>query len=134
MAARGSATRRVPGNPMAGVLRDMSRRSRAPMRRAGRAAAAEGRRGSEVLREVRAAASVAVVVATGEDGRAVWAPPLAVGGTLVVTATPAGARPLLAVVEEATAGRIVVRVWRPDGGPAGGGVPVHLTATPAGSD
>ncbi|MEC3995144.1 hypothetical protein VSR01_17040 [Actinacidiphila sp. DG2A-62] len=48
-----------------------------------------------------------------------------------MTATPAGAVPLLAVVEEVSATAAVVRVWTAAGAPAPAGVPVHLTATPA---
>ncbi|MGA5599650.1 hypothetical protein ACPCUF_01190 [Streptomyces griseoincarnatus] len=82
------------------------------------------------------------IVSTGTDGRATWtyarpftAPPVL--SALAVDPSPGDDRAVMAVLEEATATRAVVRVWRTQQLlglgllpviPAGAGVHVHLTA------
>jgi hypothetical protein len=159
MALRGSAVRRSPHGALAGMLRDLDRRTRRSRRgRAGPQGPA-GPQGEAGPRGPRgglgmAPATVggvrlvgAAVVLTGEDGRAVFAfdPPL--DGVPVVVATPIDPSPsatsaVSVALEEVTAGRVTVRVWRtrPILGlgvlpslPAGPGVAVHLAVLlPAG--
>jgi hypothetical protein len=139
VALRGGPYRRLPGNPMGSVLRDMDRRARATTRRA-----RPTRREKEPQEEAeRPALAVAEVVATGEDGRARWRYPQAFPRPPVLAALPVDPAPgqdggtVLVALEEVTARDAVVRVWRtrPVRGsgvvePAGPGLRVHLTATP----
>lgn len=137
MAVRGSAVRRVPGNPLGGLLRDVQRQSRVAQRPKPGPPDPPG----PVVVHVPAPPTTAVgagggtaaaVVVTDADGRAVWAYPTPYPGVPVVGALPVAATaPLTVTVEEVTAARLVVRVWHPASSePAGGGVRVHVTATP----
>ena len=131
MTIRGTAGRRVPGNPLAGVLRDLNRRTRATTRRTASSSGEAPARSPGPAAPPRPPARSAAVVETGEDGRARWEYPRPFGAPPVLTALPAGTGPAVAVLEAATAAYAVVRVWGPDGSPAGAGVRVHLTATSA---
>ncbi|HLL36313.1 MAG TPA: hypothetical protein VK545_21075 [Streptomyces sp.] len=132
MTIRGTAGRRVPGNPLAGVLRDPNRRTRTTTRRTNSRGGGEPpTRSPGPAAPPRPPARAAAVVETGEDGRARWEYPRPFGAPPVLTALPAGTGPAVAVLEAATAAYAVVRVWEPDGSPAGAGVRVHLTATSA---
>lgn len=158
MAMRGSPEYRVAGNPLAGVLRDLSRTSRSTTRGGTRRSAPRpaeeaptetvtGPRGPEGPRGPAGppgAAWTATVAVTGDDGRARWdyRPPFA--GAPVLTAAAVDPAPgddettVTVALEEVTAVYAVVRVWRtrPRRGsgvvePAGAGVSVHLAAMPA---
>lgn len=148
MAMRGGPARRVPGNALGGLLRDIDRRSRTTTRRSGRGPAPEperGERGPAGPPGPPGKAPRAAVVVTDDEGRARWEFPapytvLPVLTALPVDPDPAAGRPVFAVLEEVTAEYAVVRVWRarPRRGqgvadPAGAGVSVHVAAvsTPA---
>ncbi|MEU5834460.1 hypothetical protein ABZ820_12420 [Streptomyces diacarni] len=157
MALRGGSIRRIPGNALGGILRDLDRRTRTTTRRTGRP------RTGDAPREVAAAgpregprgargpagppgtpgnSTQAVTVAvTDEDGRARFEFPVPFPAAPVLTGLPvdpdpAGERTVTCALETVTAEYAVVRVWRtrPRRGqgvadPAGPGVAVHLTAT-----
>lgn len=151
MAVRGSAVRRgVPGEPMAGLLRDLGRQVRVKAGQRGPAGppGPRGERGAPgpagppgPVGPVGPAPSAAVVV-TGADGRATWTFPVPFAAAPVVSVTPVDLSPgdettVSAAVEEVTAGWVTVRVWRTrsilglgllPSVPAGAGVPVHLLA------
>lgn len=128
VAVRGVPGRRV-GGPLAGVLRDLDRRTR---RTARRSAAPEELEELEEGPGRVAAGPVALIVRAGEDGRAVLWFPRPFADFPVVGALPlvAGGAPAVAVLEEVTCKRVVVRVWvLGSGGPvAMAGVAVHVTA------
>lgn len=144
MAMRGGPTRRVVGNPLAGVLGHLDQRARI----GGRTRTSPGRREEPTAPPTVVTAPVtapggplAAVVTTGEDGRACWAFPAPYGASPAVTATAVDPDPgddertVWAVLEEATTGRATVRVWRSRGRrgsgvaePVGAGVLVHLIA------
>lgn len=151
MALRGTAARRSPDNPVAGMLGDINRRVRSMENDHA------GRRGPAGLPgppgppgepgppgpPARVAVLVAVVT-TGGDGRARYDFPHPFEQPPVITATPvdpdpAGETTVTAALEEASTGHAVVRVWRTrtllglgllPSVPAGAGVQVHLIATP----
>lgn len=147
MALRGGPARRLTGNPLGGMLRDLDRRSRATTRRSRPTGIPEGPEGRQEpspapppLPPARAVGPLAVVVETGEDGRARWAYPVPLAAPPVLTAVAVDPAPgdedctVLVALEEVTAGYAVVRVWRTrprhgSGVPAGAGVRVHLTAS-----
>lgn len=97
--------------------------------------------GPRGARGARGPAPAADVVTTDPYGVATWQPPArgrrARPNGWVVSATPAGDRPLLAVVDhqddELGSGQVAVRVWElSDGLPVPApGVAVHLVAVPA---
>lgn len=143
MARRGGPGRRVQGNPLGSVLRDLDRRSRSTTTRAGTGATAspvEGPRGPRGAPGPRGPSGgplgAATVLVTGEDGRARWKfdEPFTAAPVLTATAVdpdPDGAMTVLAVWEEAEAAYAVLRVWRvPVGLPVGEGVRVHVVAMP----
>ena len=154
MALRGSPARRMIGNPMGGMLRDIDRRTRSTTRRSRPSKPREG------LTEPPAgppgergpagppgppgvAITAATVAVTSEDGCARWefstpyaAPPVLTA--LPVDPDPDGDRTVMATLEAVTETYAVVRVWRtrPLRGKgvvemAGPGMAVHLTATAA---
>jgi hypothetical protein len=135
MALRGSPMRRMVGNPLGGVLRDLDRRSRPTTRRRNGPReqetpdVLEGLRGSAGSPGPSAQAYAAAVVVTGEDGRARWIYPAPFSGSPTLTALPGGHVPAVPV-EEVIAACAVLRVWTLSGSPAPSGVPVHATATP----
>lgn len=145
MALRGGPGRRVQGNPLGGVLRDLDRRSR-PRTRRKPAAGPEGAPGQPGPRGPAGPpgrdSGAGAVVVTAEDGRAHWEFPQPFASPPVVTALavdpdPAGATTVLVSLEEVEAGHVVLRVWstvrrRTPGVvvPAGAGVRVHVTARP----
>lgn len=174
MAYRGPASRRLPDNPLGGVLRDLERGGRRPGPRgpqgehgpqgnqgepgpAGEAGPAgppgpqgpkgdtgpAGPTGPQGLQGPAGAPPATAVVMTSTDGRATWtfpipfaAPPVV--GALAVDPTPADDRTVTVALEEVTATRMTVRVWRTQPllslgilpvVPAGAGVQVHVTAS-----
>lgn len=143
MARRGGPSRRMQGNPLGSILRELDRRSRSTTRRVGGRAAAsplEGPRGPRGVPGPPGAPGgprgAATVLVTGEDGRARWKydEPFTVAPVLTATAVdpdPDGAMTVLAVWEETAAAYAVLRVWRvPVGLPVGEGVRVHVVAMP----
>lgn len=141
---------------MAGVLRDLNRSARTLSRTPGRKGepGAQGQRGERGERGLPGAAGdrgeqgppgaapAAAVITTAADGRATWtyslpfaAPPVLTA--LAVDPSPGDDRTVTVTLEDATAERATVRVWRtqPLLGlgllpllPAGAGVQVHVTA------
>lgn len=149
MALRGGMSRRLPGNPVGSILRDLDRRTRTTTRR-GRSGPQAAPRDTveepEPVKPVPSAPSntVADVVVTGADGRARWSYPRAFAQPPVLTALPVDQAPaddsgtVLATVEALTQTYAEVRVWRIHplrGGaavePAGPDQRVHVTATVA---
>lgn len=156
MARRGGGAWRVPGNPMAGVMRDAARQAR----KGGRRPAARGQQADAEPWPTPAEASEAVplpmpwpvlpaplatIAVTDASGHASWtySEPFATVPVLTATVQDVGALDgavVFAVIEEADHTAVTVRVWRTrpvsaDLGaalvaPAGPGVEVHLTATP----
>ncbi|MEV6740469.1 hypothetical protein AB0N14_27365 [Streptomyces sp. NPDC051104] len=146
MAMRGSPARRIVGNPLGGVLRNLDQRARI----AGRTRVSSGPREEDTAPYEATPAPAAVaapgvpaaaVLLTGEDGRARWRFPAAYGAPPVVSAVAVDPAPdeddrtVLVALEEVTAWCAVVRVWRsrPRRGrgvaePAGPGVRVHVMA------
>ena len=146
MAMRGGPARRLTGNPLGGMLRDLDRRTRTTTRRTG-TPAGQGEGRAQPLPPppppppVVRPGPVAAVVVTGEDGRARWTYPRAYAGAPVLTAVAVDPAPdddertATVALEEVTSTYAVVRVWktRPRRGagvvsPAGDGVRVHVTA------
>ncbi|MFZ4160420.1 hypothetical protein ACOZDE_18615 [Streptomyces griseoincarnatus] len=132
------------GNPLAGVLGHLDQRARI----GGRTRTSTGRREEPTAPPAVVTAPVmapggpvGAVVATDQDGRAVWAFPAPYGTPPAVTATAVDPdsgddeRTVWAVLEEATTRRATVRVWRSRGRrgsgvaePVGADVLVHLIA------
>lgn len=153
MAQRGTPTSQLAGNPLGGVLRDLSRRTRSTTKRRGSppriVEGPQGKRGQDGPRGPAGKDGTVVhaaVVHTDDDGRAVLQlPPVDEGQELVLTAlatAPEGAGDVLAwaVLETIGPELAVLRVWvaRPLEGPAaavpaGAGAAVHVTAVPTGS-
>lgn len=149
MAVRGTPAQGLPDNPLGGVLRDLTRRTRSTTNRRGSAprvvegpAGKPGPRGRDGK---DGTVVTGVVVRTDEEGRAVVElPPVEEGQELVLTAlatAPGGAGDTIAwaVLETLGTELAVLRVWaaRPLEGaasavPVGAGVAVHVTAVPAG--
>lgn len=140
MAVRGTPGRRMVGNPLGGILRDLDRRTRMATRRSGKrapggASEAEpapavpgppGPRGPRGLAGRGVLACVELV--TGEDGRARWDLPDTGGVVPVVSAVCVAEEPSVATLESVTAGLVVVRVWSVSSGRARVRAVVHLTA------
>ena len=153
MAMRGGPTRRMPGNPLGGMLRDLDRRTRTTTRRTGGRPAAEdgatetrmgprGERGPEGPPGPPGPSTMAATVATtGEDSRARFNFPAPYSASPVLTALPVDPEPdddrtVTVSLETVTEAYAVVRVWRtrPRRGqgvasPAGPGIVVHFTVT-----
>lgn len=126
-------SRRVPGNPMASILRDIDRRTRTTTRRA-RPARPETEEQPAEPAPAQAAPKppppvVAFALVTGEDGgvRVEFVRPFAAP---VVVASVIGAGTDVAVVEEVASSHAVVRVVSSSGARAPG-VPVHVIVTEA---
>ncbi|MFC4060263.1 hypothetical protein ACFOWE_18315 [Planomonospora corallina] len=145
MASRGSAARRLPGNPVGGMLRELNRRARQSAKAGPRGhEGPEGPPGPPGPPGAAGRPLAAAVAVTGGDGRAEWvftdplaAPPVI--AALPVDPDPGDERTVTVTLEQTTTERVVVRVWRTrpllglgllPAEPAGAGVRVHLTATP----
>ncbi|TDC23415.1 hypothetical protein E1265_12825 [Streptomyces sp. 8K308] len=136
MAHRGTPGHRLPGNTLAGILRDLDRRSRATIRRTGRPAASKESEESTPATPppsalTRSARPTAAVITTDEHGRARWEFPCLFAAPPVLTALPAGTGVLTAVLEELNEAGATVRVWRPavDGRSPTPAVDVHVHCT-----
>ncbi|MCX4458693.1 hypothetical protein OOK58_43060 [Streptomyces sp. NBC_01728] len=147
MAMRGTPARRLVGNPIGGVLRNLDQRARIAGRtRTSGAPSEQDPVPQEPTRTTPSAAPggpVAAVLETGEDGRATWTFPTTYSGRPAVTAVAVDPEPgdderaVWATLEQVSAWCVVVRVWRsrPRRGagvaePAGPGLSVHLMAVP----
>jgi hypothetical protein len=111
MGTRGSSVRQVPGNPLAGLLRDLQRADRTvtgPL-------------------SGGAAQTYSVAVMTDVNGQAVVAFPVAFLQPPIVQLTVASDQPRFATVSGATTTNATLVVWTPAGTPAPG-VTVHVTA------
>ncbi|MCX4609365.1 hypothetical protein [Streptomyces mirabilis] len=142
MAMRGTPARRVVGNPLGGVLRNLDQRARIAGRSRTAGAPLElDPTPQGVAPTPPPGGLVAAVVQTGEDGRVQWAFPAAYGARPAVTAIAVdpepgdGERTVWVALEEVTTWCAVVRVWRSRARrgagvaePAGPGVAVHLVA------
>ena len=118
MGIRMSDARRVPGNPLAGVLRSTARTARAGGR-------------SRVV-AVSPGPAGAVLQCTA-DGSVEWAFPAAYQAPPVVTATVVGPwRPGVATLSWVTEGRVALQLWDEYGASAPSGTTVHVTAIPVG--
>lgn len=144
MAMRGTPARRLPGNALGGVLRNLDQRARI----AGRTRTSGAPREVDPVSAPEQGAPVGghgrplgAVVVTAEDGRARWTFPSPYGAPPVVSAVAVdpdpgdGERSVFVAVEEVAAWYVLVRVWRTRARrgtgvaePAGAGVRVHLTA------
>ncbi|MFE9127838.1 hypothetical protein ACFYOF_20925 [Streptomyces sp. NPDC007148] len=147
MGLRGGPTRRLPGNALGGMLRDLDRRSRMPSPGRGRRREQEAQEGEPgIAPRTAAAVPAASVAVTGEDGRARWKFPTPYAAPPVLTALPVDPDPsddertVTVAVEEITTWYAVVRVWqtRPRRGhgvasPVGEGVRVQLVAVDSAS-
>lgn len=150
MARRGGPGRRVQGNPLGGILRDLDRRTRSTRRARPKGEPAPGVEGPRGPRGVRGPAGpagglpgAATVLVTGEDGRVRWTFDEPFGLVPVLTAVgvdpdPDGGDPVTVAVEAVDEGAAVLRVWwlrpRPASGvvePVGAGVRVHVAAMTA---
>ncbi|NGO66815.1 hypothetical protein [Streptomyces boncukensis] len=128
-------SRRVPGNPMASILRDIDRRTRATTRRARPARPEAEEQPAAPAQAAQAAPKptppgvAAFALVTGEDGgaRVEFARPFAAP---VVVASVIGAGTGVAVVEEVTYRHAVVRVVS-SSGTRTPRVPVHVIVTEA---
>lgn len=147
MALRGSAPRRSPDNPLAGVLRDLDRRTRS-IEHQPKSSPEPGPRGESGPQGPQGdpgppgPSPAATVAVTDRDGRATWTfdAPVPVPPVVSAVAVDSGhgeRGPLTVTVEEVTEMSVTVRVWRtrPVLGlgllPAvpAAGVDVHLTTT-----
>lgn len=118
MAMRNTPAKRVPGDPLAGVLRQTARMARRPRRNA--IVAVEEKEPAPPETPVAAppgitATGVAMLV-TGETGVAVWD----AGPGTAATATVADGGPALVTVQQSATGVATVRTWTVQGEPLPG--------------
>lgn len=151
MALRGSAPRRSPDNPLAGVLRDLDRRTRS-IEHQPKSSPEPGPRGETGPQGPQGdpgppgPSPGATVAVTDRDGRATWTFDTPLPEPPVISAVAADPRhgergPRTVTVEEVTETSVAVRVWRTR--PVLGlgllpavptaGIAVHLLATVPGS-
>lgn len=138
MALRGSPSRRMIGNPMGGLLRDIDRRSRSTTRRSSRSPSLREASVVPLSGPAELPPHAAAVVQTDSDGRGRFEYGHAgFAGVPVVTAVPVAPVSsdatvvVFAVLEQVDQEAAVVRVWRLGDvplSPAGPGVCVHITA------
>ena len=114
MAIRNTASRRIPGDPLAGLLRETARVAR----RSSRAPSVAGPPGPQGEPGSDAATTVATLV-TGPDGTATWTFPMMAGDACIV-ATAVAAGPVLVTVVQNSATAATVFAWTVTGQPAPG--------------
>lgn len=139
MAVRGMPTSRVPGNPMAGVLRDLHRAARRSRRRprsetddVPEQRPAERRRAAPLW-----SGPAATIAVTDANGMACWSfslpfelPPV-IGALPVSRGVLGRGEALTVAIEDVSCEAVTVRVWRVTSDAvlvAPAGVVVHLTA------
>ncbi|QPL14060.1 hypothetical protein QEH48_gp031 [Streptomyces phage TurkishDelight] len=143
MAMRGGAARRLPGNPLGGLLRDMDRRTRTTTRRARPAGAPQPEAAPPAAEPApRPVERQAAVLTTGEDGRLRWTYGRPFAQPPVLTAVPVDPAPdsdlgtVVVALEAVTETYTYARAWRVGqrgkAVAAGPGVTVHMTASPPG--
>lgn len=127
MAVRNTPGKRLVGNPLGGILRDLDRQTRSTTRRRGSRPAG----GVEERPEEAGGGPVpvTVVTASGPDGRARWNFPGRFTAAPVLSAVALTDVPVVVTVEEFGSGHAVVRTWGLDGRPAPY-VGVHVWAVP----
>lgn len=127
MGNRTSDRRRVPGNPLAGVLRSTARAARSPRRRAAPVIpppVAE----TPVPPQAQQPKLMATVVRCDGDGRASWTFPTPLRTAPVVTTTAVASEPVLVTIEDLNGRGVSIFVWDPYGVTAPQGTAVHLVA------
>lgn len=130
MAVRRSATRRIPGNPLAGILRQTARNARSTTRRTVSVPGPAGEPGlqGEPGLPGEAATSVAAVLVTDKDGVAAWSfPEMSVAPVIAATVADVVAPVLVTVATVGTAYADLM-AWTLDGRPAPG-ITLHVLAT-----
>jgi len=128
MAVRNSPMRRIPGNPVGGVLRATARAARSTTRRSTMIPGPPGEAGVAGP-PGPVAAPVAAVLTCNEVGEARW-DYADQGGVPMIVATPVADVPLIATLKAASATRAEFRVWHCDGTPWPGAT-LHVAAFPA---
>lgn len=134
MASRGSPARRVPGNALAGVLRDNARRARSTTVRGSRVPGPAGAPGADGTAGATGVAQTAQLV-SAVGGSITWtfATPFATPPAVVATAG-SGTLVTVCTIASTSATAVAVRVWQQ--AVAGGafaltaGVVVNLVALP----
>lgn len=130
MAVRNSAVRRIPGNPLGGVLRHTARMARSTTRRLPSLPGPEGPQGAEGP-PGPAATAVSQALTCDETGTATWDLP-SVDGPVWFGVTPVSDVPLIAALVSQDSTRAVFRAWHCDGTPwPGATLHVVLVAAPA---
>lgn len=126
MATRGNAAWRVPGDPMAGVLREAARRTRQATGQTGPrgpkgdpgadgAPGPPGERGEQGEAGAPAPGNLqGARLTTDADGRVTWTFPSAYSAVPVVTASAVGSVAVFTHVESVSATAVTVRAWRND--------------------
>lgn len=119
MAVRRSATRRIPGNPLAGILRQTARNARSTTRRA---VAVPGPQGEQGLQgdpgpPGDGGTAVAAILTTDADGVAAWTFP-EMPDAPVVTAVAAALAPVVITVAAVGSTYADLMAWTLDGSPA----------------
>lgn len=127
MGQRTSDPRRIPGNPLAGVLRSTARAARTPRRRIAPVIA------SPVVEApapppVPQPRLLAAVVACDGEGRASWTFPAQLRNAPVVTATAVAQGPALVMIESLDERGVILLVCDSGGVTAPQGTAVHLVA------
>jgi len=131
MGMRGGPGRRIVGNPLGGLLRDVDRRTRSTTRRrTGRPPTVAPETSSAP--PPRSLVTASTVLTTDGTGRVEWPFPVTFRTPPVLSALPAADRPYLVVVEDVTTTAAVLRLWAVLGLPAGPGLRVHVHATEPG--
>ena len=127
MATRGSAVRRIPGNPLGGVLRATARAARSTTRRSVSIPGPQGEAGPQG--ECGAPATVVAAALTSDVlGVARWDfEPMDTVPLLI--ATPVADVPVFATLREASECHAEFLVWHADGTPWTGAT-VHVAAFP----
>lgn len=120
MGVRTSDARRIPGNPLGGVLRATSRAARNGPRK--RAAEPE----EDFVEEPVPVVSRAVSVPCETGGRVRWVFSSQLKTVPVVVAVAVADRPVTVTITEVTDSAVWLALWELDGTPAPEGTMVHL--------
>ena len=123
MAVRNTAARRIPGDPLAGVLRQTARMARRPSKRATPVPGPQGEQGEAgpagppgAPAEGYVASAVATLV-TDASGVATWTFPEMEGEPSIV-ATAVGVAPVIVTSRQVDATTATLHAWNLDGSPA----------------
>lgn len=124
MVIRSSAPRNIPGNPLAGVLRQTARNARSTTRRTVSVAGPQGEAG--VAGTPGTGAVAVAVLTTDEYGAVQWTFP-AVAGQPVIVATAATVSPVVVAMPRVTGSTADFLTYLLDGSLVGG-VTLHVAA------